>query len=177
MNKIFLSIIITIFIFSNLKANILSIHKRIVPVCLLQIEDIVNKTDKEINLVLVVNKKQISKAIEFKDLLPNKIKLFSLNTKILYDTDIKNYLNDNKNHIDAFYYFDIEKSLYRLLNNYTKKNHIVTFGYDYENLKTGALIYIDIKNKIDIYLNKKLFINNKINFNNQFLQIVEIYDK
>ncbi len=174
MKKYLTIIILTSIFYINLKADILLIHKRIVPISLLQVKDIVNKKDKIITFVIVTNKNQIAKALRFKELLPSSIKSFTLNISIVYESDIIQYSNKNK--IDAFYCFSLSNDICRFIANFAQQNSIVTFGHSKKCLEEGSLIYIEMTNKINIYLSKKTLKGSKINFNSQFLQIVELYD-
>jgi hypothetical protein len=168
---------LNISLLSILDADMISIHKRIIPISLLQISDIIKKEKREINFIIATKENQIAKALEFKELLPKTVKSFVLKSVVVTDNNIKEYLIEHKNSIDAIYCFDLTKSSCKLIKEFTTKNKVPTFSYSVRGFKRGALLYIEIKNKIHIYMNRKTMKNVKINFNNQFLQMVEMYDK
>ena len=171
-----LSIVFILFI-SNINADNLLIHKRIIPISLLQIKDIVNKYDKKILIVIVAKQIQIEQAFKFKELLPKTIKTFKLKAVIVKDKDLQYYSLKNQDFIDAFYCFDLSDNSYKFLDTFTKTNHIPSFSNTLDGLKKGNLLYIEFKNKIKIFINLEVFKKTKINFNNQFMQMVDIYDK
>jgi hypothetical protein len=154
----------------------IAIHKRIIPISLLQIDDIMNKNDKKINLVIITPKNQMAKALEFKELLPSSIKSFSLNVIVIEENAIIEYGLENQKNIDAFYCFDLSKDICKFIQKFTIENKIPTFSYSAMGFKRGALLYIFLKNKIHIYMNKRTMKNSKINFNTQFLNMVKLYD-
>jgi hypothetical protein len=141
---------------------------------LLQIHDIVNKNKKEINFLIITQPNQISKASELKELFPSDIKSFSIVTTIIEVQNMQKYLLKNEASIDAIYGFGLSKKQYNFINGLKKK--LPTFSYSLEGLKNGALIYIQLQKRIHILLNRKTMKNIKINFNNQFLQMVEFDD-
>ncbi|MCK5294058.1 MAG: DUF4154 domain-containing protein [Arcobacteraceae bacterium] len=173
----FIKLIIFLIFFSNyLNANILSIHKKIVPISLLQVSSIVNKEVKKINLAIVVKKGEELQAISLQDLMPDKIKTYTLNIEIIYENRIEEQLINNYEHFDAIYLFNLKKENYQKIINYSINNKIVTFSSDKQGLENGALIYIEFTNKIKIYLNKATMKQAKISFNNRFLRMVKIYE-
>ncbi len=177
MKTINLFIILSIYFLSTVNADMLAVHKRIIPISLLQIDNIVKKTDKKINLVIITPKNQMVKALEFKELLPSIIKSFFLNVKVIEEKDIQEYGLKNQNNIDAIYCFDLSKNICKFIKKFTNKNRIPTYSYSISGFKRGALLYIFLKNKIYIHMNKKTMKNTKIKFNSQFLQIVEFYEQ
>ena len=158
----------------HLDANILLIHKEIVPISLLQVENIVSKSEKTIHLLIITKENQMAQALKLKELLPKSIKSFAINTTIINDKNMERYTLNTKNHIDAIYCFDLSAKQYKFIN--TLKNKLPTFSYSQDGLKKGALLYIQFKNKIHILMNSNTMKKTKINFNTQFLQIVELYD-
>jgi len=177
MKKIFISIVLTTVFFANIKADILTIHKRIVPISLLQIKDIVYKRHRAIYIVIVAKETQMAQAYKFKELLPKTIKTFELDAAVVKDKDIQYYSLKNQDFIDAFYCFDLSDNSYRFLNAFTKNNRIASFSNTMDGLKKGNLLYIEFKNKIKIFINPEVLRKTKISFNNQFMQMVNIYDK
>ncbi len=158
----------------NVNANTLEIHKRIIPISLLQIKNIVNKNEKTIHLLIVTKGNQMAQALKLKELLPKRVKSFSIIITIIKNKYLQKYTLEDKNTIDAMYCFDLSSKQYEFINKL--KNKIPTFSYDLQGLKKGALIYIQLKNKIHILMNRQTMQDTKINFNNQFLQMVELYD-
>ena len=177
MKSLYSLFIIFILFTSVIKADNLLVHKKIVPISLLQINDIANKKNKVISLTIVVKDSQMLKALKLKKLLPKTIKSFVLSVTIVKEKDIRYYSLKNQGIVDAFYCFDLSKKSYKFLKYFTINNNIPTFSNTIDGLKKGNLIFIDIKNKIHILINRKVLKDTKISFNNQFMQIVEIYDK
>ncbi len=141
---------------------------------LLQIHNIINKDKKEINFLIITRSNQISKALELKELFPRDIKSFFITTTIIEEQNMEEYMLKNEKNIDAVYGFGLSKNQYSFINSLKKK--LPTFSYNLEGLKKGALIYIQLQNKIHILLNRTTMKNTKIKFNNQFLQMVEFND-
>lgn len=160
----------------NLDADMLAVHKRIVPISLFQIKKIVSKDDKIINLDLIVKDNQIVKAIDFQSMLPKYIKSFILKTKIIKESQLVQFLKNKKN-IDALYCFDISKKSWDIVKKFEIKNNIVVYSYSKDGLNFGALLYIELTDKVHLIVNKKILKSSKVIFNNQFLQILDIYDK
>jgi len=154
--------------------NFLQIHQKIIPITLLQIENIANKGIKAINILVVTKGYDLQKAYELKENFPKEIKTFKINLKIITQKELISYLKWYGNKIDAIYGINLEKSDYNYINNSNFK--IPTFGYSFGDLKNGALLFIEFTDEIKIYLNKKTMKKLKIDFNNQFLEMVEIYE-
>ncbi len=158
----------------SLNANTLQIHKRIIPMSLLQIHNIINKDKREINFLIITKSNQISKALELQEIFPKKIKSFSIITTVIEEQNMEEYMLNNGKNIDAVYGFGLSVKQYSIINNLKKK--LPTFSYSLAGLKKGALIYIQLQNKIHILLNRTTIKKIKIKFNNQFLQMVEFND-
>ena len=162
--------------FSFIKADELLIHKRIIPISLLQNTHILEKKDKIINFIIAVDNDQILKALEFKKILPKKIKNYKLNIIVLKEKDIKKYCQTHNN-IDAIYMFDLSNDIWSYIKKFTIKHNITVYCYKKDGLKKGGLFYIEFTDKIHILVNKKVLKQSNMIFNSQFLQILEVYDK
>ena len=174
----FRNFIITISLFFTiLNADILDIHKKIVPISLLQVSSIVNKQNKIISLIIIVNKNEELKALRFKRLLPKTIKKYKFKVNIIYENEL---LNGYKNYLledcDAIYSFHIQKNSSKQLSKFAIKNRKITFAYKKNGLDCGLLLYIEFTNKISIYINKHILKQSKIVFNSRFLRMVKSYD-
>jgi len=177
MNKFLLSFLIVLTFFIEVQADILSIHKKIVPISLLQIKSIVQNSKKSIHLVIVAKRNQMAKALQFKSMLPLSIKSFSFKTVVIDEKDIKFYALKNQGYIDAFYCFELTDKSYDFLNDFAKTNNLPTFSYNKDGLNNGMLLYIDFTNTIKIYMNKDVLKDNNILFNSRFLLMVKSYVK
>jgi len=175
MKNLIILLIFFFYFFNNLKADLLSIHQRIIPISLLQINSIMHKQDKNINFIIISSKNQMAKAIEFRKNLPNKIKIFNLHKTIVNTNNAKQYLSKHSHFIDGIYLFDIDEKELNYIINFANQHHIVTYGYSKKTLKLGALLYIDYTNKIHFFMNKSSIKKANIHFNNQFLQLMEFY--
>ena len=175
MKNIINILVFFLLLFNTLKADILSIHKKIIPISLLQINSITHKKNKNINFLIISSKNQMAQAIEFKKDLPNKIKIFNLHKTIINANDTKQYLSKHNNFIDGIYLFDIDKKYLHDIIKFANTHHIVTYSYSKKALKLGALLYIDYTNKIHFLINRSSMKKANIHFNSQFLQLVEFY--
>jgi len=172
MIKIFLiAAIVTL----NIFADILSIHKKIVPITILQSNKIVTKENKIIKLAIIVNKTEELKAIKFMNLLPNDVKSYKLDTTIIFEKDLQN--RSQLQDFDALYCFNLNSNSYKFISNFAIDNKKLTFSYTKKGLDNGLLFYIDFTNKIKIYINRSILIKSKILFNSRFLGIVYAYSK
>ncbi len=116
-------IILVIFFFFNLMyADNLLVHKKLIPITLLQIDSIIKKKTKEINLIIIVNKNEEIKALKLKDLLPKTIKEYDLNIDIIYESKSIKYIENNNKKIDAIYCFNLKKDSYKNIINFTINN-------------------------------------------------------
>ena len=152
-------------------SDLLKIHRKLVPITLLQVKNIVKQDDKTIKILIVANENELLKAQELEDLMPNKIKNFYIETNILKESKIDELLTLD---FDAIYTFSLKNSTYEVINRYCLKNKIVTFSNSYTGLEKGMLIFIDKKKKIKIYMNTKTMKSLKIPFNSKFLSIVKL---
>jgi len=152
-------------------SDLLKIHRKLIPITLLQVKNIVKKDDKTIKILIVANENELLKAQELEDLMPNKIKNFYIETNILKESKIDELLTLD---FDAIYTFLLKNSTYEVINKYCLKNKIVTFSNSYTGLEKGMLIFIDKKKKIKIYMNTKTMKSLKIPFNSKFLSIVKL---
>jgi hypothetical protein len=169
------SIIIFCFLVNIIYADILTIHKKIVPIILLQSKQIITKNDKILNLALVVNQDEEIKAYEFKDILATKIKNFNLKIHIFYESDIKKniFLLNNS---DGIYCFNLSNDTYNLIKNYAINYKKITFSYSKIGLSKGLMFFVDFTTRIIIYANKQSIKSSDIDFNTKFLRIITIYD-
>ena len=165
-----------LFVINFSYGNILTVHKKILPISLLQVNNIIHKNEKNLNLAIIVNKNEEVNAIYLKDLMPKNIKSFKLNINIIYEKDIIQKLIHTNTKYDAIYCFDLSTNNYNKVINYSITNQIITFAFNHIGLKNGALLYIEFTTKIKIYLNKKTMKKAKISFNNRFLRMVNIYE-
>ena len=163
--------IVIAFSLSLFGSDLLKIHRKLVPITLLQVKSIVKKNDKTIKILIIVNENELLKAQELEDLMPNKIKNFYMETNILKESKIDELLTLD---FDAIYTFSLKNSTYEVINRYCLKNKIVTFSNSYTGLEKGILIFIDKKKKIKIYMNTKTMKSLKIPFNSKFLSIVKL---
>jgi DNA integrity scanning protein DisA with diadenylate cyclase activity len=163
--------------FSFVYSGILNIHKKIIPISLLQIKEIINKDKKIINIVIIANKNEEINALSLKESFPKKIKSYRIKITIIYEKNWKSKIVQSKIKYDAIYLFPLKKREYKKIINYANINNIVTFSYNFEGLKIGSLLYIEFTNKITIYLNKKTMKNLDITLNNRFLNMVKLYEK
>jgi len=152
-------------------SDLLKIHRKLVPITLLQVKNIVKQDDKTIKILIVANENELLKAQELEDLMPNKIKNFYIEINILKESKIDELLTLD---FDAIYTFSLKNSTYEVINRYCLKNKIVTFSNSYTGLEKGMLIFIDKKKKIKIYMNTKTMKSLKIPFNSKFLSIVKL---
>lgn len=159
-----------------LHADILSIHKKIVPIVLLQSTQISQKYPKEINLGIIVSKDEIVKARNFKELLPKNYKNYLLNIHIIYEENLQKDLYNRSNNYDALYIFSITSSNYERVKEYSINNQLLTFSNDNTGLQKGVLFYIALENKIVIYVNKNIMINSRIKFDQRFLRMVKVFE-
>ncbi|MEA2098700.1 MAG: hypothetical protein U9P72_01065 [Campylobacterota bacterium] len=160
--------------FSLFGSDLLKIHKKLVPMTLLQVKTIAKKSDKTIKIMIVVNENERLKAQTLQDMFAKKVKKFSLQTQILEENNINKLSTIN---FDAIYAFSLSESSYKIINNISKSNNIVTFANSHDGFKNGLLVYIDKKKKIKIYINSTTMKIVKIPFSSRFLSIVEISDE
>jgi len=168
MKIFFIVIALSLSLFSS---DLLKIHRKLVPMTLLQVKSIVKKEDKTIKILIIANANELLKAQELKDLIPNKIKNFYIETNIIEELDVDTLLTLK---VDAIYTFSLKHSSYETINKFSLKNSIVTFSNSYVGLEKGMLIFIDKKKKINIYMNSKTMKYLKIPFNSKFLSIVKL---
>lgn len=155
-------------------SDLLNIHKKLVPMTLLQVKTIAKKSEKNMKIIIVVNENEILKAKELKDMFPSKIKKFSLTTKIVKESDITNLASLE---FDAIYTFSLSKLSYKMINNISMARGVITFSNSYNGLLNSMLVFIDKKKKIKIYMNAHTMKFTKIPFNSRFLSIVEIVNE
>ena len=168
-------ILLGFLMFNILCADILAIHKRIIPISLLQVKNIAKKKDKVINLAIVVKDNEYLKAKEFQELLPTKIKSFRLNSKIIKDD--KNLLSNlNNDNIDAIYVFYLNKESFKVVQDFSIKHSIATFANRESYLDFGILLYIGKRKRIEIKLNKEIMKKAKVPFSSKFLSVTRIYN-
>jgi len=152
-------------------SDLLKIHRKLVPMTLLQVKNIIKKEDKTIKILIIANENELLTAQELADLIPNKIKNFFIEVNILKESNIDNLLILD---FDAIYTFSLKNETYNVINKISLQNSIVTFSNSYDGLEKGMLIFIDKKKKIEIYMNSKTMKYLKIPFNNKFLSIVKL---
>ena len=166
--------IVLAFSFSLFGSDLLKIHRKLVPMTLLQVKTIAQKSDKTIKIIIVVNKNERVKALELQTLFASKVKKFSLYTQILEESNIDKLSSLD---FDALYVFTLSKSSYKSINDISKLNNIVTFANSHDGFRNGLLVYIDKKKKIKIYINSTTMKIVKIPFSSKFLSIVDISDE
>ena len=168
MKLFFIVIALSLSLFGS---DLLKIHRKLVPMTLLQVKSIAKKKNKTIKVLIIANENELLTAQELEDLIPNKIKKFYIETNILLESNIDNLLTLE---FDAIYTFSLKDPTYKIINEISLKNSIVTFSNSYLGLEKGMLIFIDKKKKINIYMNAKTMKNIKIPFNSKFLSIVKL---
>ena len=171
MKKIIVFIAFSLSLFGS---DLLQIHRKLVPMTLLQVNSIAKKADKTINIYIISNENELLKAHEFKTMLPKKIKSFKINPTVVEESNIDELFNDD---IDAIYTFSLSDLSYTTIHSIITQTDIVTFSNLYTGLKKGMLIFIDKKKKIKLYMNSKMMKLQKIPFNNRFLSIVKLVDE
>jgi Asp-tRNA(Asn)/Glu-tRNA(Gln) amidotransferase A subunit family amidase len=155
-------------------ADLLNIHRKLVPMTILQIKSIVKKSIKDIKILIITNQNELIKAQKLQSLFPNKIKKFTLQTQIVQESDIDKLYNYN---FDAIYCFSLEQASYDTIKNISLKKNIVTFTNRFGGLKNGLLVYISKKKKIKIWINSQTMRKVKIPFSSKFLSVVKMYDE
>jgi len=166
--------IVLAFSFSLFGNDLLKIHRKLVPMTLLQVSTIAKKNDKTIKIIIVVNKNERVKANKLQNLFGDKIKKFSLDVKILEEENITRLKTLD---FDALYAFTLAKENYKTINEISYKKNSVTFANTYDGFKNGLLVFIDKKKKIKIYINSTTMKIVKIPFSSKFLSIVKISDE
>jgi len=153
-------------------SDLLKIHRKLVPMTLLQVSTIAKKSDKTIKIVIVVNKNEQLKAIKLQNLFGEKIKRFNLDVKIVEESEISELSNLD---FDAIYAFTLTDSSYKFIDKISRERNSVTFSNTFDGFKKGLLVFIDKKKKIKIYINSDTMKILKIPFSSKFLSIVEIF--
>jgi len=159
---------------SLIGSELLKVHRKLVPMILLQVKDIAKKKNKIIKILIVANTNELLIAQELKELIPKKIKYFDIKTSILEESNINELWVLN---YDAIYAFSLSKKTYDMINQISLKDKIVTFSNSNIGLKSGMLVFIDKKKKINIYMNFKTMKQLKIPFNSKFLSIVKFVNE
>jgi len=168
MKILFIVIALSLSLFGS---DLLKIHRKLVPMTLLQVKTIAKKYDKTIKIIIISNENELLIAQELQDLIPKKIKTFKIKTEILQESNI-NKLNIKK--FDAIYTFSLKDKTYKSINSISLEKKIVTFSNSKLGIEKGMLIFIDKKKKINIYMNSKTMKQLKIPFNSKFLSIVKL---
>jgi hypothetical protein len=166
--------IVLLFLASLLGDDLLNIHRKLVPMTLLQVKNIAQKSDKTIKIVIITNENELIKAQKFQKLLPSKIKGYSLESKIIDETQINKLVNME---YDSIYAFTLKKQNYEFIANEAQTKKAPTISNSIFGLKNGILLFIDKKKRIKIYINKQTMKLSKVPFSSKFLSIVELYDE
>ena len=95
-------------------SDLLKIHKKLVPMTLLQVKTIAKKSDKTIKIIIIANKNEYLKAQELQEIFPKKIKSFSLQTEIVEESNIETIKSMS---FDAIYSFALKKVNYQFIKN------------------------------------------------------------
>ncbi len=168
MKIIFVVLLSSLLLFSS---DLLNIHRKLIPMTLLQIKTIAKKSDKTIKILIITKENELLKAHKLQDMFSSNVKNFTLETQILQESDIQEIYSMK---FDAIYAFSLDRSTYKLIQKIVKKRGVVSFSNTNKGLKNGILIYIDKKKRIRIYINSKMMKQQKIPFSSKFLSIVEI---
>jgi len=171
MKIFFIVIALSLSLFSS---DLLKIHRKLVPMTLLQVKSIAKKDDKTIRILIIVNTNELLIAQELEELIPHKIKNFNIKVDILQESNIDDLISKK---FDSIYTFSLKDETYDIINNISFKGTVVTFSNSYIGLKKGMLIFIDKKKKINIYMNSKTMKLLKIPFNSKFLSIVKLINE
>jgi len=171
MKIFFIAIALSLSLFGS---DLLKIHKKLVPMTLLQVKSIAKKDDKTIKIIIIANKNEYLKAQELQEMFPKKIKSFSLQTEIVEELNIKKIKSMD---FDAIYSFALNKASYQLIKDISVYKKCVSFANSYKGLEEGILLYIDKKKRIKIYMNAKTMKLVKVPFNNGFISIVEVVNE
>lgn len=168
MKIIFVVLLSSLLLFSS---DLLNIHRKLIPMTLLQIKTIAKKSDKTIKILIITKENELLKAHKLQNMFSSSVKNFTLETQILQESDIQEIYSMK---FDAIYAFSLDRSTYKLIQKIVKKRGVVSFSNTNKGLKNGILIYIDKKKRIRIYINSKMMKQQKIPFSSKFLSIVEI---
>lgn len=159
---------------TNVFADMLGVHQRIIPISLLQVKKIAKKKDKVINFVIVVSGKETTRASTFEGLLPQKLKSFIFNTKIVKEESLRSALKED---VDAIYVFGLSDKGFEEIKEFSINHAVPTFANEESYLDKGMLLFIDKKQKIDIKLNKEIMKKAKVPFSRKFLSVTSFYGK
>jgi hypothetical protein len=157
-------------------SNILTIHKKIVPITILQVKEIAQKSSKIIHVALVVSSLEMLKALQLQKELPKKIKGFHILTDVIYEEELPKKILNSKKSYDVFYIFDVGQQSFKELIDFSIKNKVLTFSNSFYGLENGSLLYIDLEDKIKIYINKNSMKSIQFTFDSRFLRMVKIYE-
>ncbi|BCD62032.1 hypothetical protein NitYY0826_C0900 [Nitratiruptor sp. YY08-26] len=103
------------------------------------------------------------------------IENFSLEVKTL---NISDCLSDNScvEKTDAIYVLKIAPQRLKRVAQMIRGKNIYSFTYDKKDLEEGFLINVSIEKRVQIYINKKVLLENSFQFANTFYNIARIIE-
>lgn len=152
--------------------NIMTIEAKLFPKILVLEESIKENSSGKLIIAIVANKENLYAAMIFKNkILSNYPNTIDGKKVTVY---VSNFKNLNKEHIDGIIVLGHASEELKEIALWANQNKIVSFVYDYSNLKYGFLASIYIGKTTKPYLNKSTILKYNFTFDAYLLQLSKI---
>ena len=152
--------------------NVMTIEAKLFPKIALLEQSIKDSSSDKLEITIIANKDDFYAADIFKN------KILSNYPKPIRDKqiiiDILTYKPSKMRNVDAIIVMSHKPKKLTEIASWANENHIVSFTYDYSNLKYGFLASIYIQKTTKPYLNKQTIIDYNFIFDGYFLQLSKI---